>query len=156
MRNIVLGICAGMLPFSIACAEEVHLAKPAAPSERIEFFNPAGAAPYPFSKAVRVGGTLYLSGELGTVGSTGKLAPGGMQAEARQTLSNIQGTLAANGYRMSDVVKCTALLADMSEWPMFNEIYKTFFSKPYPARSALGANGLALGARVEMECIAAK
>ena len=57
---------------------------------------------------------------------------------------------------MSDVVKCTVMLADMKEWPAFNEVYKTAFTPPYPARSALGANGLALGARVEVECIAAR
>ena len=55
---------------------------------------------------------------------------------------------------MSNVVKCTVMLADMADWPAFNTIYQTFFTPPYPARSALGANGLALGARVEVECLA--
>ncbi|WP_280526476.1 RidA family protein [Enterovibrio norvegicus] len=66
-----------------------------------------------------------------------------------------QASLSANGYAMSDLVKCTVLLADMSEWQTFNGIYKTYFSDRYPARSAIGANGLALGAKVEVECIAA-
>jgi enamine deaminase RidA (YjgF/YER057c/UK114 family) len=56
---------------------------------------------------------------------------------------------------MRDLVKCTAMLADMAEWGRFNEIYRTYFDGRFPARSALGANGLALGARVEVECIAA-
>ncbi len=71
-------------------------------------------------------------------------------------MENIKTSLEAHGYTLGDVVKCTAMLADMSEWAAFNEIYKTFFAGRFPARSALGANGLALGARVEVECIAAK
>jgi 2-iminobutanoate/2-iminopropanoate deaminase len=70
-------------------------------------------------------------------------------------MQNIKSSLEAHGYTMRDIVKCTVMLADISEWATFNEIYKTFFSDRYPARSALGANGLALGARVEVECIAA-
>jgi 2-iminobutanoate/2-iminopropanoate deaminase len=63
--------------------------------------------------------------------------------------------LEAHGYKMSDLIKCTVMLADMSEWAAFNDVYKTFFTGHFPARSAFGANGLALGARVEVECIAA-
>jgi enamine deaminase RidA (YjgF/YER057c/UK114 family) len=75
--------------------------------------------------------------------------------EARQTMENIRTCLEAHGCSMASLVKCTVMLADMSEWPAFNEVYASFFSGNYPARSALGANGLALGARVEVECIAA-
>ena len=82
------------------------------------------------------------------------LVPGGIEAESRRTMENIRLTLEAHGASMDDVVKCTVMLADISEWGTFNEIYKTFFKDRYPARSALGANGLALGARVEVECIA--
>jgi 2-iminobutanoate/2-iminopropanoate deaminase len=70
-------------------------------------------------------------------------------------MENIRTTLEAHGHSMRDLFKCTVMLADIAEWPIFNEVYSTFFSAPYPARSALGANGLALGARVEVECIAA-
>ena len=63
-------------------------------------------------------------------------------------------TLEAHGASMDDVVKCTVMLADISEWNTFNQIYQDYFTGRYPARSALGANGLALGARVEVECIA--
>jgi enamine deaminase RidA (YjgF/YER057c/UK114 family) len=70
-------------------------------------------------------------------------------------MENIKASLKAHGYSMSDVVKCTVMLAEMSEFGTFNEVYKSFFTKPYPAGSALGANGLAFGARVEVECIAA-
>jgi 2-iminobutanoate/2-iminopropanoate deaminase len=108
----------------------------------------------PFSEAVRVGNTLYLSGQIGVTPGTMTLVAGGMQAEARQTMENIRTTLTAHGYAMSDVVKCTVMLADMADWPAFNTVYQTFFTPPFPARSALGANGLALGARVEVECMA--
>ncbi|VWB87457.1 Rid family detoxifying hydrolase [Burkholderia lata] len=111
----------------------------------------------PFSEAVKVGGALYLSGEVGLVPATQKLAPGGIEAETHQTMQNVRTVLEANGYAMEDLVKCTVFLADMKEWPAFNEAYKGYFDgTKYPARSALGVNGLALGARVEVECIASK
>ncbi|MBX9964180.1 MAG: Rid family detoxifying hydrolase [Burkholderiales bacterium] len=123
----------------------------------MEYLNSGRVLPttLPFSEAVRVRDTLYLSGQVGIVPGTMKLVPGGMKEEARQTMENIRASLEANGFSMSDVVKCTVMLADISEWAAFNEVYRTFFTAPFPARSALGANGLALGARVEVECIAA-
>jgi reactive intermediate/imine deaminase len=124
--------------------------------ERVEHLNSGRVLPsnLPFSAAVRVGDTLYLSGQIGVRPGTMELVEGGMAAEARQTLDNIKATLEGHGHRMSDVVKCTVMLADINEWGTFNEIYQDYFSAPYPARSAFGANGLALGARVEVECIA--
>lgn len=109
----------------------------------------------PLSEAVRHGETLYLSGQVGLVPGTMKIVEGGIRAESEQVMTNIRTTLAAHGYTMSDLIKCTVMLADMAEWGTFNEIYKRSFEGRYPARSALGANGLALGARVEVECIAA-
>jgi reactive intermediate/imine deaminase len=125
---------------------------------KIEYLNSGKVVPttLPFSEAVRVGDTLYLSGQVGIKPGTTQLVPGGTREEARQTLQNIKTSLEANGYSMGDVVKCTVMLADISEWAAFNEVYRTFFTAPYPARSALGANGLALGARVEVECIAVR
>ena len=107
----------------------------------------------PFSSAVRVDNTLYLSGNLGNLPGTVELAEGGIAGETRQTMENIKAVLEQFGSSMDEVVKCTVFLADMAEWGAMNEVYKTYFTKP-PARSALGANGLALGARVEIECIA--
>ena len=109
---------------------------------------------YPFSEAVRVGDVLLLSGQIGTDAS-GSLVPGGITAESDQTLKNIAATLKRRDLGMEDVVKCTVFLADISEWAAFNEVYRKHFSAPYPARSALGASGLALDARVEVECVAA-
>ena len=126
-------------------------------SGSIEFLNSGKvlSTTLPFSEAVRVGNTLYLSGQIGVVPGSMKLASGGIKEEAAQTLENIKTSLEAHGYSLANVVKCTVMLANISEWRAFNEVYKTFFSKPYPARSAFGASGLALGARVEVECIAA-
>jgi 2-iminobutanoate/2-iminopropanoate deaminase len=107
----------------------------------------------PFSSAVRVGNTLYLSGSIGIIPGTMDLAEGGIQGETRQTLDNISRTLETFGSSMDRVVKCTVFLADMGEWGAMNEVYRTYFENP-PARSALGASGLALDARVEIECIA--
>jgi 2-iminobutanoate/2-iminopropanoate deaminase len=125
---------------------------------RIEYLNSGKILPagLPFSEAVRVGETLYLSGQIGLQPGTLKVVPGGIRAEATQTMENIRTVLDAHGYTMSDVVKCTVMLADMGEWPAFNEVYREYFRDRFPARSAFGANGLALGARVEVECIAAR
>ncbi len=110
---------------------------------------------YPFSEAVRVGHMLYLSGQIGTVenaaGETA-LAEGGIQGETRQTMENIKAVLERYGSSLDRVVKCTVMLDDMSEWPAMNEVYRTYFPERKPARSALGADGLALGAKVEIEC----
>ena len=114
---------------------------------------PAGL---PLSEAVRAGDTLYLSGQVGIVPGTMELAPGGLEGETRQTMENIKTSLEAHGYAMDDLVKCLVMLADISQWATFNDVYKTYFDGRYPARSAFGANGLAIGARVEIECIAVR
>ena len=108
----------------------------------------------PFSEAVRVGDLMFLSGQIGFDPTTGKVVPGGIKAEARQALTLMKDTLTRHGVSMADVVKCTVFLADIAEWPTFNEVYGEFFKKPYPARSALAASGRARNARVEVECIA--
>ena len=107
----------------------------------------------PFSDAVQVGNILYLSGQIGSTADGKGLVPGGMEAEAKQVMDNIGAVLKAHGRSFDDVFKCTVMLADMRQWGDFNKIYVTYF-KPdrLPARSALGANGLALGAAVEVEC----
>lgn len=108
---------------------------------------------YPFSRAARVGDVLYLSGEIGTDESGLAVVPGGIEAETRAMFARIGMTLAAHGLGYDDIFKCTVMLADMADWPAFNAIYATYFEKGrYPARSAMGVNGLALGAKVEMEC----
>jgi 2-iminobutanoate/2-iminopropanoate deaminase len=112
--------------------------------------------PMPFSDAVEVGDLLILSGKLGIDPATGKLVPGGIGPETRQTLENIKASLQRYGSGMDRVVKCTVFLADITEWAAMNEVYVTFFPENPPARSALGSSGLALNARTEIECMAAR
>ena len=108
-----------------------------------------------YSQAVRVGDAVYLSGQIGNLPGTLKLAPGGLAAETRQTMENIGAMLKENGLSFADVFKVTVMLADMSQWTDFNKVYITYFDPDrLPARSAFGANGLALGAQVELECMA--
>jgi reactive intermediate/imine deaminase len=134
------------------------IATAVASADTAQYLTPFGAPTRPFSPATRVGNLIFLSGQIGTAGadaSGSALVPGGIEAETRQTLENIRTTLTAVGSSMDKVVKCTVMMADMKEWDRMNAVYRTFFSPGrLPARSALGANGLALGARVEIECIA--
>jgi len=109
----------------------------------------------PFSSVVRVGDMLYLSGMVGVRGLDSlELVPGGTLAEARQALENIETVLASVGASREDIVKCTVMLDDIGQWADFNEVYAEFFGSHRPARSAFGAEGLALGAAVEIECMA--
>ena len=124
-----------------------------AKSDNVTFLN-ANPSTLPFSEAVKVGDTLYLSGKIGLKGK--KLVPGGVKAEAAQVMTNIQQALARYDYTMSDVVKCTVMLTDINDFKAFNAVYKSFFSPPYPARSAFAVKALALNSTVEVECIAAK
>ena len=121
----------------------------------MEFYRSAAAkeAGLPFSEAVRVGDVLYLSGALGHVPGRLELVPGGLEPEVHQTMKNIERVLRDNGLSLDDIFKCTVMLADIAEWPAFNEIYLQYFNPDrLPTRSAFGASALALGARVELEC----
>ncbi|MGD8278901.1 MAG: RidA family protein [Gemmatimonadota bacterium] len=109
----------------------------------------------PFSEFARVGDLIFLSGMIGTKPGTLELVDGGFEAESRQALENIDLMLRAAGASRTDVLKCTAMLDDMSLWPRFNQIYGEFFGNHRPVRSAFGTDGLAIGAAVEIECIAA-
>ncbi|WCL54331.1 RidA family protein [Gimibacter soli] len=127
----------------------------AASADDIVFHSMEGAnANLPFSAAVEAGGFVFASGQIGD--KDGKLVEGGMAAEARQAMENTKAALARAGVGMDRVVKCTVFLADISEWADFNKVYVTYFPGNKPARSAFGANGLAMGAKVELECIAKK
>lgn len=120
----------------------------------VQHLNNIEPWPYPFSAAVRVGDMLYLAGQMGTRMQDGQvsLVEGGIEAETRQAMENIKAILAHAGSSMDRVVKCSVMMADMAEWPRMNAIYAEYFPGPKPARSAWGANGLALNGRVEIEC----
>jgi 2-iminobutanoate/2-iminopropanoate deaminase len=123
------------------------------PGQTLEVeFMPSPRPNAVFSPAVRVGNLLFLSGQIGT-DTANKLVAGGIQTEARQALNNVRATLEKYGSSMDRVVKCTVFLADIRDYNDFNEIYATYFRARKPARSAMAAAGLALNARVEIECI---
>ena len=139
------------------CAPAASPATPATPAAPIHFGSPDSALrTLPFSEAVQVGDLLFLSGQIGVAPGTLTLVPGGLDAEAAQALENIKSVLGRHGSSMDRVVKCKVFLADMRDWPAFNVVYRRYFTGSFPARSALGANGLALAARVEVECIASR
>jgi len=144
-RPMIAGLCAVLLaaPAPAPAADAVYYRSPA--MARLSL---------PFSEAVIVGDLLFLSGQLGNEPGRPELVAGGIAAEARQAMDNIGGVLEANGSSFERIVKCTVILADMADWPRFNEVYASYFEPPYPARSAFAAAGLALDARVEIECIA--
>ena len=119
-----------------------------------KYENRGALGDMPFSESVRAGDLLFVSGQVGT-DLSGNLVEGGITPEAHQVMRNIRDIVYRRGLTMNDIVKCTVFLADVSKWGDFNQVYISYFSKPYPARSALGANGLALGAALEVECIAA-
>jgi reactive intermediate/imine deaminase len=115
---------------------------------------PGAVAGLPFSPAVRVGNLIYLSGQLGNRMGTRELVPGGIAAETRQTMENIRTVLEAAGSSLDRVVKCTVFLGDIADYGAMNEVYAGYFPKGPPARSTIAGSGLALGARVEIECLA--
>jgi reactive intermediate/imine deaminase len=120
---------------------------------QVEYFAAQSTRRVPFSEAVRVGNMLYLAGQIG-MDAAGSVVPGGIAAETRQAMENIRTTLERYSSSLDRVVKATVMLADMAEWGEMNQVYVTYFDEHLPARSAFGAAGLALGARVEIECIA--
>jgi reactive intermediate/imine deaminase len=124
----------------------------------VEYLTPFGKPTRPFSPAVRVGDVIFLAGQIGTdAAANGAVIAGGIEAETRQTLENVRRTVEAVGSSMDKIVKCTVMMADMAEWDRMNVVYREFFPEGrLPARSAFGASGLALGARVEIECIATR
>lgn len=116
--------------------------------------QPVSGQTLPFSRAVRVGHMIYLSGELGIDPVTNALVPGGTAAETAQIFRNYERTLAAYGADLSDLVKCTVFLGDMAHYGEMNAAYAAAVPDPKPARSTVGVNGLAFGAALEIECIA--
>jgi reactive intermediate/imine deaminase len=130
------------LPLPAVAAPTVHITSP----ESIKLNRP-------FSDATEVNGILYLSGQIGAVPGEDHVVAGGLEAETRQVMANIGAILAKRGLTHGDLFKCTVMLADMAQWDAFNRVYVTYF-KPgrFPSRSAMGVNGLARGAAVELEC----
>jgi 2-iminobutanoate/2-iminopropanoate deaminase len=145
------------MKYAIGMAMLLSAAAANAQAERppVEYF-PAPAIQgraAPFSSAVRVGDVMYLSGQIG-IAPDGKL-PDTFDGQAKQTMENVGAALKARGLGWGDVFKCTVFIADMKNWPAFNAVYVPYFQPgKLPARSAVGASGLALGAQLELECLA--
>lgn len=126
-------------------------------STRRQIIRPEGVASLPvFSLAVRSGDLIFLSGQLGAVPgeSPPRVIEGGIEAETRQTMENIIAVLDAAGATLEDLLKCTVFLADIADYEAMNAVYAEYFPADPPARAALAGSGLALGALVELDCIA--
>lgn len=138
-----------MQPFALLAALSLTIAAPAMAQQ-------AMPATLPFSPTVRVGDTLYMSGQIGQVPPGMDPHKEGFDAAVRRAMDSIGKILTDNGLDFGHVVKCTVMLDDMADWPRFNTAYLPYFKgKRLPARSAFGADGLALGAPLEVECVAA-
>ncbi len=142
MRPLIAMCCLALLP-TLAGAQDKQVIQ-----------VPGASLGLPFSTAVRVGNMIYLSGQVGTPPGSRQLAPGGIGPETRQTLENMKRVLEHAGSSMERIVKCTVFLQDIADYAAMNEVYATFFPKDPPARSTVAGSGLALGARVEIECMA--
>ena len=116
--------------------------------------NQAPAAIGPYSQAIEKGGILFTSGQLGIDPATGTFVEGGVQAQTVQIFKNIRALLSEAGYTMSDIVKTTVYLADMSDFATVNEVYAAQFESAYPARSAIAVKTLPKNGLVEIEVIA--
>jgi len=154
-RAALLAAAALACAASLACASTPD-ASSRAPAALPEFLSSPAHEKLglPFSEAARAGDLIFVSGQIGNLPGTLALAPGGIRAETKQALANIGAILERNGSSLARVAKCTVFMLDMAEWPALNEVWIAAFPNK-PARSALGASGLAKGARVEIECIAA-
>jgi reactive intermediate/imine deaminase len=127
---------------------------PLAAQEKEVLDVPGAVAGLPFSPAVKVGNVIYLSGQIGNRIGTRTVVPGGIGPETRQALENIRTILEASGSSLDEVFKCTVFLADIAEYEAMNKVYASVFRVEPPARSTVAGSGLALGARVEIECMA--
>ena len=108
----------------------------------------------PYSQAVRVGDTLYLSGQLGLDPATGKFAGQGFEAQARQALENQKAILETSGFSLKDVVQCQVFVTDMDNYPVFNTIYKEYFTEDFPARAVLEVSRIPADGLVEIMMVA--
>ena len=144
MKNLIVflfGLC-----FLLSCQSQ----------QKVEYLQSEKFAKQnmPFSEAVRVGNMLYLSGQVGNIPGEMNVVPGGIGHETRQTMENIKEVLERYGSSMDQVVKCLCMLEDINEWAEMSAEYVKFFPNHKPARSAFAGSGLAIGAKVEIECLA--
>ena len=126
---------------------------------QIDYYNSENTKKldFPFSDATIVNNIIYVAGQVGNIPGTNEIVLGGIKEETKQTMKNIESVLIALGSSMDKVFKCTCMLSDISEWGQMSEEYIKFFKdNKRPSRSAFAGTGLALGAKVEIECWATK
>lgn len=153
-RALLTGAIAIAVPVAAFLALSPRQGPDAQGPDRLVVSVPGPGLGLPFSHGIRTGNLVFISGQIGNVPGTRSLVPGGIAAETRQTMENIGAVLRAAGSGWNRVVKCTVFLADIADYGAMNEVYAGYFPGDPPARSTLAASGLALGARVEIECIA--
>ena len=163
MSSSRAGLCAvvtGMLGviLGIATSNVLQGAQPANPPQERRVILPTKFpnTGLPYSPGVLVGGTLYVSGQLGRDPLTAKLVSGGIEAETRQALANIHEVLKAGGMDFNNVASVTAYISSFEDFPKFNAVYREFFPNDPPARATAQVAALNLGARIELQVIAVK
>jgi reactive intermediate/imine deaminase len=138
----------------LTLAASVLLASPSLAQDIQYIRMPGSLEGLPFSSATRVSDVIFLSGQIGAIPGTRQLVDGGVDAETRQTMENIRAVLEYAGSSLDRIFKCTIFLVDIDDYAEMNEAYASFFPETPPARSTVAGSGLALGARVEIECMA--
>lgn len=152
MRITLATITAFAAPVAVALTSATHAQDDGTGGPA---FLPLKGSTTPYSEAVLVGDTLYLAGKLGTAADGSGLVSGGIEAETKRAMESIGETLAKYGLTHDAIFKCTVFLAEIEDFAKFNAVYRTFFKKGrYPVRSTVGVKGLALGAAIEVECLA--
>lgn len=146
---LLIGFAAGALVQPAITAQQTKTRRVIQPAK----YPNAGL---PYSPGILSGGTLYLSGSLGRDPATAKLVPGGIEAETRQIIMNQREVLRAAGMDLEDVVSVTAFITDFKDFEAYNKVYREFFPKDPPARATVGVSALNIGAKVELQMIAAK
>ena len=162
--QVVVATCAGLIVGSLgvlgcqppAAQEAGSESAGAAPARRVIRPEKSPDIGLPYSPGILAGNTLYIAGHLGRDPVTGQLVPGGIEAEARQSLANIREVLLAADMYFKDVTNVTVYITDFKEFAAFNTLYREYFPSDQPARATVQVAALNGGARIELQMIAVK
>ncbi len=157
MKTAWFVLFVGVAAVAFAGSARAPQSRPAGPHKQVIQAKGLPPSSAPFSPALLVGDTLYLSGSIGANPSTGQLVEGGFEPELRQIFANAQGLLAAAGMQLSDVVSVTVYLGDMKDYAQLNQVYREYFkTEPLPTRSTVAVKELARGAHLEISMTAVR